>query len=411
MIEVLTNNHFDKLLDLFDGTKKDIKIVSPFLTMSMAEKLRDIITENNISCIFITRFYLEDVIAKANSIDALELLIQSGITVYAVKKLHTKLYLFDDDTAILGSANFTNGGFKSNIEMSLLLSEEDQVIKELHTYFDEMVAKVKTAGNGLITPAIIADARKQYSQLLSDKKRPMKTISAQMYGAALDKWSELTKTDDILEELKKCEGEQDLVCTLFKATEQVTQIRYPYNIWLKFDGEADNRLAANTPFSVTSIQAQGKVLYLSNYPFRVRSVEENDEIYFAALSTDKRGKNQPIIVGRGHLAAFSDNNFVTESMTQQYPWMERYPWYCVIKDCEIIKAPIKEGIPMDFIWDALGSDTYMASFGRNEAFQSVSIKHHQKAHMRLSGNAKQFIDKKLDALRIKYGVNSYYSTP
>ena len=232
-----------------------------------------------------------------------------------------------------------------------------------------------------------------------------------MYGAALDKWSELTKTDDILEELKKCEGEQDLVCTLFKATEQVTQIRYPYNIWLKFDGEADNRLAANTPFSVTSIQAQGKVLYLSNYPFRVRSVKENDEIYFAALSTDKRGKNQPIIVGRGHLAAFSDNNFVTESMTQQYPWMERYPWYCVIKDCEIIKAPIKEGIPMDFIWDALGSDTYMASFGRNEAFQSVSIKHHQKAHMRLSGNAKQFIDKKLDALRIKYGVNSYYSTP
>ena len=76
----------------------------------------------------------------------------------------------------------------------------------------------------------------------------------------------INKTDDILEELKKCEGEQDLVCTLFKATEQVTQIRYPYNIWLKFDGEADNRLAANTPFSVTSIQAQGKVLYLSNYP-------------------------------------------------------------------------------------------------------------------------------------------------
>ena len=70
MIEVLTNNHFDKLLDLFDGTKKDIKIVSPFLTMSMAEKLRDIITENNISCIFITRFYLEDVIAKANSINS-----------------------------------------------------------------------------------------------------------------------------------------------------------------------------------------------------------------------------------------------------------------------------------------------------------------------------------------------------
>lgn len=353
---------------------------------------------------------MEDVIAKANSIDALELLIQSGITIYAVKKLHTKLYLFDDETTILGSANFTNGGFKSNIELSLLLSEESQVIKELHAYFDEMVAKVKATSNGLITPAIITDARQQYSQLLSDKKRPMKTISTQMYGAVLDKWSELLSTDDILEELKRCENENDLVCTLFKATEQVSQIKYSYNIWLKFDGEADNRLAANTPFSVTSIQAPGKLLYLSNYPFRVRSVKENDEIYFAALSTDKRGKNQPIIVGRGHLAAFSDNNFVTESMTQQYPWMERYPWYCVIKDCEIISAPIKEGIPMDFIWDALGSDTYMASFGRNESFQAVSVKHHQKAHMRLSGNAKQFIDKKLDALKGQYGVTTYQSS-
>lgn len=410
MIEVLTSNHFDKLLDLFDGTKNEIKIISPFLTMSMAEKLRDIVTKNNISCTFITRFYLEDVIAKANSIDALELLIQSGITIYAVKKLHTKLYLFDDETTILGSANFTNGGFKSNIELSLLLSEESQVIKELHAYFDEMVAKVKATSNGLITLAIITDARQQYSQLLSDKKRPMKTISTQMYGAVLDKWSELLSTDDILEELKRCENENDLVCTLFKATEQVSQIKYSYNIWLKFDGEADNRLAANTPFSVTSIQAPGKLLYLSNYPFRVRSVKENDEIYFAALSTDKRGKNQPIIVGRGHLAAFSDNNFVTESMTQQYPWMERYPWYCVIKDCEIISAPIKEGIPMDFIWDALGSDTYMASFGRNESFQAVSVKHHQKAHMRLSGNAKQFIDKKLDALKGQYGVTTYQSS-
>ena len=198
MIEVLTSNHFDKLLDLFDGTKNEIKIISPFLTMSMAEKLRDIVTKNNISCTFITRFYLEDVIAKANSIDALELLIQSGITIYAVKKLHTKLYLFDDETTILGSANFTNGGFKSNIELSLLLSEESQVIKELHAYFDEMVAKVKATSNGLITPAIITDARQQYSQLLSYKKRPMKTISTQMYGAVLDKWSELLSTDDIL---------------------------------------------------------------------------------------------------------------------------------------------------------------------------------------------------------------------
>ena len=66
---------------------------------------------------------------------------------------------------------------------------------------------------------------------------------------------------------------------------------------------------------------------------------------------------------------------------------------------------------MDFIWDALGSDTYMASFGQNESFQAVSVKHHQKAHMRLSGNAKQFIDKKFNEQKVKYGYKIYYSTP
>ena len=42
MIELLTNNHLDKILDLFDGVQKEVKIISPFLTMSMAEKLCEV---------------------------------------------------------------------------------------------------------------------------------------------------------------------------------------------------------------------------------------------------------------------------------------------------------------------------------------------------------------------------------
>lgn len=409
MIEVLTDNHFDKLLDLFDEVETEIKIISPFLTMSMAEKLCNIVNGSNIKCTFITRFYLEDMVAKANSIDALELLLNSGITVYAVKKLHTKLYLFDYETAILGSANFTNGGFKSNIELSLLLSEEQQVIAELHAYFDDMVERVKTAGNGLITHTVLTDAKKAYLTLLSAKKQAMKTISTYIYGVALQQWDELKETSDITEELAKCRGESDLVTNLFKSTEQVTQIKYPFNIWLKFAGESDDRYAADEIYEVIDVQEQGKTLFLSNYPFKVHSVKDDDEIYFAALSTDKRGKNQPVIVGRGHLLGFSDGNEVTDAMIEQYSWMVRYPYYCVIKDCEIINAPIKEGIPLDTVWDELGSDTYMSSFSRGEDYRAVSIKHHQKAHMRLSGNAKQYIDKQLDILKVKYGVNVYQS--
>ena len=117
MIELLTNNHLEKILDLFDGANRDIRIISPFLSVAMAQRLCDSIRERGLRCAFITRFYIEDMVAKANSIDALEMLLNAGVDLYAVKRLHTKLYLFDHDQAIVGSANFTTGGFKSNIEL------------------------------------------------------------------------------------------------------------------------------------------------------------------------------------------------------------------------------------------------------------------------------------------------------
>ena len=39
MIELLTNNHLEKILDLFDGANRDIRIISPFLSVAMAQRL------------------------------------------------------------------------------------------------------------------------------------------------------------------------------------------------------------------------------------------------------------------------------------------------------------------------------------------------------------------------------------
>lgn len=135
MIEVLTNNHYDKILDLFESTNENIKIISPFISVSIAKKLCDIIKQNhNIKCTFITRFYLEDIISKSNSIDAIEMMIDEGVEVYALKGLHTKLYLFDCVNGVLGSANFTAGGFISNIELSIHFENEPIVLNNLQGY-------------------------------------------------------------------------------------------------------------------------------------------------------------------------------------------------------------------------------------------------------------------------------------
>lgn len=76
------------------------------------------------------------------------MMMDAGIDVYALKGLHSKLYLFDDTYGVLGSANFTAGGFKSNIELSLLLNNDDGILKELHSYFDDLLNKIKQSKEG-----------------------------------------------------------------------------------------------------------------------------------------------------------------------------------------------------------------------------------------------------------------------
>ena len=413
MIELLTNNHLDKMLDLFDGAEHKISIISPFLTLSMAEKLCEVKEKKNLTCTFITRIYLEDLLAKANSLDALELMLDKGITVYAVKRLHTKLYLFDDTNAVMGSANFTTSGLRRNIELSFLLSSEPSVSDKLQEYFDEMTAAVQQSGEGTVTKKMLADIRKRYTEAFAEKKRTDSTKRTYytMYGATLNKLDALKLSKPIgqREELAECANETDPVYDLFKPLDRAEQIKYPYTIWLKFDGNGNDRIAGGGAFPMTSVEINGKNAYLSNYPFKVHSVKDGDEVYLAAISTDSHGKNQPMIVGRGHLAGFTEENQATEAMVQKYSWMSRYPWYCVITDCEVLDTAVSNGVPMDSVWDKLGSDTYIASFGRNEDIAAVARKHHKKAHIRLSGNAKVYIDKELDVLKNKYGTVEYRS--
>lgn len=406
MIEVLTDNHYDKIMDVFESTKKQMKIVSPFLSINMAKKLCDVVNDHNIICTFITRFYLEDIYAKANSIDAIEMMMNAGIKVYALKGLHTKLYLFDDNVGIVGSANFTSGGFISNFELSLMAVDEMALLSNLHDYYDNMVSKISNSDEGLITVEILSVAREKYKSLLDDKKSGNDTTSIFMYGAELEK-KKYDSAEWKLSEIKSCVDEKDIMREVFR--ENIEEVKYNYTIWLKFDGEGSDRLNPYEKFPMIEVLLDGKKVYIENYPYKVGAIKEGDAVYLAAITTDTKGKNQPVIVGRGIMRGFTEKNCVQPIWIQNYDWMERYPYYCVLQEAKILNTGVANGIPLSTVWDELGSNTYTVSFGRNETLAEVARKHYQKAHMRLSGNAKNFIDMKLEKLEKKYGFIEYIS--
>jgi phosphatidylserine/phosphatidylglycerophosphate/cardiolipin synthase-like enzyme len=77
-------------------------------------------------------------------------LLQVGANIYALIDLHTKLYIFDSHSTIIGSANFTHGGFVSNHELSILLNNESEITDRSTDYFYDLLNRIIQVGEGVV---------------------------------------------------------------------------------------------------------------------------------------------------------------------------------------------------------------------------------------------------------------------
>lgn len=413
MIDLLKNNdHYDAILDLFENVKNQITIISPFLNLKMAQKLCDCVSQNNIECNFVTRLYLEDFVCKANNIDAIEMMIDSGINVFAQKYLHTKLYLFDDNVGIIGSANFTSGGFISNIELSLMISNEPELLSKISEYCDEQLSLLNQSNDGKVTKELAAMVKGEYLKLVNKKAHGV-TYNRLMYGAEIGRSKLKTANDEqIKQEVTSGKDmmKNDVMADVFR--EESIEKKYNFNIWLKFDGSGNDRIDPNSQFPIVNVDLQGQNVYIQNYPFKVGSIKNGDHIYLAAVSSvesNLRHKNQPVIVGRAVAVVNPGNKDVHQEWLNTHKWMKEYPYYCVIDNIELLDTNVSNGIPLSSLWAALGSDMYQCSFGKGEDVVEVAKKHYQKAHMRLTGNAKDYLDDKLLELGKIYGIKRFNS--
>ena len=113
----------------------EICIVSPFITDNIVKHLIDNFKGKTIKVI--TRYNLNDFRKGVSSLTAIERLLKNKAQIKGVMGLHSKLYLFDNKSVIITSANFTNGGFFNNKEFGIL-SDEKNTIEESQSYFNEL---------------------------------------------------------------------------------------------------------------------------------------------------------------------------------------------------------------------------------------------------------------------------------
>lgn len=399
-ISFLDINFGSTFFHLLESTKKQVNIISPFIGYKTACALSDFIyeSEKEIECTLITRFDREDFINRASSIAALEELINSGVKIYALKDLHTKLYIFDNESVITGSANFTFKGFYRNHEFGIYMEKEKVFAEECNNYFNGLLKEIKESGDWEVKIDKVEEEKRICDNIVAsrafDQKKSRKNISPVINKPNPVKWgaqiplqnsTELSSNEDFIENVLNTEVEDD-------AKELNT------GIWLKFEGSSDSRIPNNANYFELR---DNKNRMRTFFPRKPRSIKEGQTLFITMVSNDIHGHETPIIVGYVESKGFKIGNTINFNDYNNKEH-ERYPHYVEFQNGRFLKAPIKYGISLRELARELNEELY-PNYKKN--FSEIIYTHRQKSHIQITQKANDYIINRLESLFNKYGVD------
>lgn len=162
MLKTIQSEWLNEILVELESTKK-LKIISPFITLNVVKKVLNKFKGKEIE--LITRYNLNDFKVGASSLDALQVLQNEGCKIKGIKNLHSKMYLFDERSVIITSANFTSGGFFNNREFGIL-SKDKIILDDSLSYFN----KLWSFDDQILSEGKISDWRQELNEETSEKK-------------------------------------------------------------------------------------------------------------------------------------------------------------------------------------------------------------------------------------------------
>lgn len=362
--ELVTTANFRNIFEqLINDTNGSINIISPFIGQKTAFELSSIIREKNIKCRIITRFYREDFIKEVSSIKGLKYLLDSGAEILALVGLHSKLYVFDDRASIIGSANFTTGGFYTNHELSILVKDNNPITKESLNHFNELWNRIEETGEGRVTKEWIdKEIEIVDKQIKSRKNKQPKNPNFVHKGAVLS-YEPYTNEEHRPRDIKPIVDKDILEQSLSSS-----------NAWLKFVWTGKDRIEGNNKYTLT--ERNKKRVYLKEQ--ESSKIKENDIIYITAFSYDENNNPSPMVVGRA---------IVRGGLKKDNNREDKYKCYFDFKQAKYIDTFIKNTINLK---DLYKDTNFNKSYG-------------QQSHISINDEARRYLDSKLEELFKKFG--------
>src|SRR5438552_2765248 len=111
----------------------ELFIISPFIKLRSVKRL----TAGKKKIQVLTRFALSDLFEGVSDLSALRYLLKLGAEIRGIKYLHSKLYLFGQQRAILTSANLTDAALTRNHELGIVTDKASE-IDSCRNYFDRL---------------------------------------------------------------------------------------------------------------------------------------------------------------------------------------------------------------------------------------------------------------------------------
>lgn len=165
-IELLTSPCRAQLHDLVAFVQRDLLITCPFIKAAEAEWLCETVARRRSAHLrlrVLTDVRSDSVLSGSLDIDALTIFTQAftDARIVNLPRLHAKVYVADEDVAVVSSANLTSAGLDSNYEYGVAVKDASVVARirsDLEAYArvgntlaPEVLADLATVGEKLAT--------------------------------------------------------------------------------------------------------------------------------------------------------------------------------------------------------------------------------------------------------------------
>ena len=132
-----------RLASELSKTNENLKIISAFCKLNALEFIDSMLVNKNIPKKLLLRARLEDILCGATDIEIYTYCIRNNWDIYLNLDLHSKIYVFNNNRALIGSANLTASGIglhtNQNIESMACLDITSQEMITLDKLFHSSI--------------------------------------------------------------------------------------------------------------------------------------------------------------------------------------------------------------------------------------------------------------------------------